>query len=78
MESVKSVRFMSTPIPDIERLEIFGMKKNVLLWIAEQIKNRIPGIVLMTVAQVVHALLRGILNYLLHLVSGRARSLAEF
>lgn len=33
------------------------MKKNVLLWIAEQIKNRIPGIVLMTVAQVVHALL---------------------
>ena len=32
------------------------MKKNVLLWIAGQIKNRIPGIVLMTVAQVAHAL----------------------
>lgn len=33
------------------------MKKNVLLWIAGQVKNRIPGIVLITVAQVVHALL---------------------
>ena len=32
------------------------MKKNVLLWITGQIKNRIPGIVLMTVAQVAHAL----------------------
>lgn len=32
------------------------MKRNVLLWIAEQIKKRIPGIVLMTVAQTAHAL----------------------
>lgn len=33
------------------------MKKNVLLWIAEQIKKRIPGITLMTAAQVAHGLL---------------------
>lgn len=33
------------------------MKNNALLWLAERIKNRIPGIALMTAAQVTHALL---------------------
>ena len=33
------------------------MKNNALLWLAERIKNRIPGIAHMTAAQVTHALL---------------------